>query len=450
MRLPRVSAARLFSGVLLAHLAAFPPLVVAQRPGVSSEMTQRGRRILEQVRKDLQTHYYDSTFGGRDLEAAFAKADSQLGAAKDNNHLFGIIAQFVSQLDDSHTYFFPPDRAASINYGYGLQFFGDTARIVRVTPGSDAEQKGLKRGDAVLRLDRFLVERKSWGTLRYVYYVLSPRPVVRLLVRSPDGTQREVDIQAKITKRPRIIDYSDPSVIATLLDDYDNASRRPQHYYVSLGDSVLIWRMPSFIIPSDGLEDMMKLARKHRAVVLDLRNNPGGYVHIERELLSNFFDRDVFVGQTHRRGSADSVIIKPANRDNPYRGLLIVLVNSNSASASEMTARVLQLEGRGIVVGDRTAGAVVTSRTYSHEVGFGRVMDYALQVSELDVTMADGQRLEKVGVTPDHLVVPSGSDLAAYRDPQLARALALAGYQTSPEEAARLFRADREQAEGKR
>jgi carboxyl-terminal processing protease len=193
--------------------------------------------------------------------------------------------------------------------------------------------------------------------------------------------------------------------------------------------------MPSFIVPENGIEEMMKIAHKHRAIVLDLRNNGGGYVHIERQLLSHFFDRDLFVGMTHRRGSSDSVVIKPADPEKTYRGLLVILVNSNSASASEMTARVMQLEGRGITVGDRTAGAVVTSRTYLHEVGFGRVMDYALQVSVMDVTMADGQRLEKVGVTPDHVVLPTGDDIVNFRDPQLARALALAGYQTTPDEA---------------
>lgn len=450
MRVLRASTACVLAGGLSLLLASTSPPAAAQSNGVSREMTERGRKMLAQLRKDLETNYYDSTFHGIDLDAAYARADSQLENAKDNNHLFGILAQFVSQLDDSHTFFFPPDRAASINYGYSVQFVGDTAFIMRVAEDSDAEKQGLKRGDALLRLDRFKVERRTWGTLRYVYYVLSPRPIVRLLVRSADGTQREVDIKAKITKRPKIVDYNDPSTIATLIDEYDRASRVPQHYYVSLGDSVLIWRMPSFVVPRNGLEDMMKLVHKHRAVVLDLRNNGGGYVHIERQLLSYFFDRDVFVGMTHRRGESDSVVIKPNDPEKTYRGMLVVLVNSNSASASEMAARVLQLEGRAIVVGDRTAGAVVTSLYYPHEVGFGRVMEYVLQVSVMDVSMADGQRLEKVGVAPDHLVLPSGSDLASFRDPQMAYALKLAGYTVTPDEAARLFRSDREQAEGKR
>jgi carboxyl-terminal processing protease len=447
MRAAILSPRPLLLAAAICLIAAAPHTGIAQRTGVTREMTERGRRMLVQIRKDLEANYYDSTFQGIDIDAAYARADSQLLLARDNNHLFGIIAQFVSELKDSHTFFFPPDRAATINYGYSVQFVGDTAFVLRVGRGSDAEKQGLKRGDALLRLDRFAVERNTWGTLRYVYYVLSPRPVVRLLVKSPDGEMREIDVKAKITKRPRIVDYNDPSTVATLIDEYDQASRQPQHYYVSLGDSVLLWRMPSFVVPRGGLEEMMKLVAKHRTVVLDLRNNGGGYVHIERQLLSYFFDRNLYVGMTHRRGKSDSVFIKPADPEKTYRGMLVVLVNSNSASASEMTARVLQLEGRGIVVGDRTAGAVVTSRYYGHSVGFGRQMDYTVQVSVLDVTMADGQRLESVGVIPDHVVLPSAEDLVKFRDPQMAHALKLVGYSATPEEAARLFRSDREEAD---
>ena len=446
MRAAVLSPRPLLLAVAICLIAGVPRTAIGQKTGVSREMTERGRKMLLQVRKDLETNYFDSTFQGIDIDAAYARADSQLLQARDNNHLFAVIAQFVSELKDSHTHFFPPDRAASINYGYGIQFIGDTAFVLRVAPGSDAEKQGLKRGDALLRLDRFAVERSTWGTLRYVYYVLSPRPMVRLLVKSPDGAPREIDIKAKITKRPRIVDYNDPSTIATLIDEYDRASRQPQHYYVSL-DSVLLWRMPSFVVPRGGLEEMMELVQKHRAVVLDLRNNGGGYVHIERQLLSYFFDRKLFVGMTHRRGRSDSVYIEPADPEKTYRGMLVVLVNSNSASASEMTARVLQLDGRGIVVGDRTAGAVVTSRYYGHSVGFERQMDYTVQISVLDVTMADGQRLENVGVIPDHLVLPSAEDLIKFRDPQMAKALELVGYSATPEEAARLFRSDREEAE---
>jgi C-terminal processing protease CtpA/Prc len=410
-------------------------------------MRERGYTMLQQVRKDLEKHYFDSTYGGVDMNAAYEKARADIATARDNNHLIAAIAQYLFVLQDSHTKFWPPDRAVTVQYGMSLQFVGDTCFVTDVAKGSDAESKGLKRGDALLRLDRFAVERSTWRTLQYLYYQLNPRPALQLLVKSPDAAPRELQIDAKITKLPKVIDYNDPSTIARLLDELDRYDRTPQHYYVSLGDSVIIWRMPSFSVPKTGLEEMMRVASKHSAIILDLRNNGGGLVSTQMALSGYFFDREVFAGLRKHRGKEDSLIIKPQKGKDPYRGMLIVLVNSNSASASEMTARMLQLEGRALIVGDLTAGALVTSYTLWHEVGFGRVMQYAVQVSVSDVVMADGRRLEKVGMTPTHMVLPTSHDIAARRDPQLAFALALAGYETTPDQAATLFRSDREQAE---
>jgi C-terminal processing protease CtpA/Prc len=99
----------------------------------------------------------------------------------------------------------------------------------------------------------------------------------------------------------------------------------------------------------------------------------------------------------------------------------------------------MQLEGRAILVGDRTMGAVVTSRFYPREVGFGRVFTYGTSISVSDVIMPDGQRLENVGVTPDHVVLPTSADLVARRDPQMVKALELVGVTMTPEEAGKIL-----------
>jgi len=101
----------------------------------------------------------------------------------------------------------------------------------------------------------------------------------------------------------------------------------------------------------------------------------------------------------------------------------------------------MQIEGRGLVVGDRSAGAVVTAIKFSHTVGFERKIPYETQISVLDVVMSDGQRLERIGVTPDHVVLPTASDLVARRDPQLAKALSLVGVTVTPDAAGTMYRA---------
>ncbi|HEU5239666.1 MAG TPA: S41 family peptidase, partial [Pyrinomonadaceae bacterium] len=123
----------------------------------------------------------------------------------------------------------------------------------------------------------------------------------------------------------------------------------------------------------------------------------------------------------------------------PFSGQLIILVDGNSASASELFARVMQLEKRGTVLGDDTAGAVMTSRSYDHEIGVGRVLYFGTSVTISDVIMTDGKSLERVGVKPDELVIPIGADFAASRDPVLARAAEIAGVKLTPEKAGSLF-----------
>jgi len=132
-------------------------------------------------------------------------------------------------------------------------------------------------------------------------------------------------------------------------------------------------------------------------------------------------------------------------RKDAFTGRIIVLIDSESASASEVTARVLQLEKRATVIGDRSAGAVMTSRIFSHTLGgeLGGVVSVAFWATSItvgDVRMSDGQSLENVGVTPDEVLLPTAADLAANRDPVLARAITVLGGSMTPEEAGRFYR----------
>jgi C-terminal processing protease CtpA/Prc len=78
------------------------------------------------------------------------------------------------------------------------------------------------------------------------------------------------------------------------------------------------------------------------------------------------------------------------------------------------------------------------ARHYSHKVGVETVTFYGVSITDADLTMTDGSRLEGAGVTPDEFLIPGQSDLAAGRDPVMARALALAGVNMSSEKG-RLF-----------
>ena len=76
---------------------------------------------------------------------------------------------------------------------------------------------------------------------------------------------------------------------------------------------------------------------------------------------------------------------------------------------------------------------------YNYHIGFDRQVFYGASITCADLIMSDGKSLEKVGVTPDELVLASASDLADGRDPVIARAVELAGGKMNAEIAGKLF-----------
>ena len=99
----------------------------------------------------------------------------------------------------------------------------------------------------------------------------------------------------------------------------------------------------------------------------------------------------------------------------------------------------MQLEKRGTVIGDQTAGAVMRSRYYDHTIGVDIFVAYGGTITDANVIMTDGKSLEGAGVKPDDLRLPTAADLAARRDPVLAHAASLVGLKLDPDKAGALF-----------
>ncbi len=112
------------------------------------------------------------------------------------------------------------------------------------------------------------------------------------------------------------------------------------------------------------------------------------------------------------------------------------MIDSESASASEITARVLQLEKRATIVGDRSSGHVMTSLPFFFDYyRNGKKYEYGANITINNVIMNDGKSLEKVGVIPDVTVIPTGIDLAENRDVAFSFASSLFGVSLSSKEA---------------
>jgi carboxyl-terminal processing protease len=219
--------------------------------------------------------------------------------------------------------------------------------------------------------------------------------------------------------------------------DEENEAHLGRARFAVASDSVGILKLPSFEFDKSEIDSMIGKAHKYKALVLDLRGNPGGYTEILRYLIGVCFDKEIKIGDRIGRSEHKPMIAKP--HDRPFTGKLVVLVDSKSASAAELFSRVIQLEKRGTVLGDRSSGSVMEAKQYSYKGGTDTVIFFGAEITDADIVMTDGKSLEHHGVIPDEIMLPTADDLANGRDPVLAHAVESLGGKLTPEAAGKLF-----------
>ena len=414
--------------------------IAAASPGAAeSGLSSVDRAVIAQMLKDMaeavHKDYYDPTLGGVDFKAAYSAAQASIAKANSVHEGYEAVANLMRSLNDSHTVFIPPQQPFTIDPGFSMQFIGDKCYVTRVKRGSDAEAKGLTPGDEITMVDGVKPTRENWDDMNYTINVLAPRSSLHLLVASPKQEPRALTIQSVLKQRRKNFDLTGVDV-TNFLHQEDADLEKNKSYEATVGD-VQVLKLHSFEYKEDAMDSWVHKAQGHKALILDLRGNPGGSEDLLLRMLGDVFDHGVQVAQPVGRNKPKPLIVKPASH--PYSGKLIVLVDSDSASCSELFARVVQLEKRGTIIGDRTAGAVRRANIKTFVHGQGTVFAYAIEVTVADLKMGDGKSLERVGVTPDEILLPTPQQLAAGEDPQLARAMELAGEPISSKKAGKIF-----------
>ena len=428
---------KIVASILLLLLALSSVTLVLGQSGPSNTDRERGRAMLNALKEDLKKHYYDPNFHGMDIDNRFKAADEKIKVANSQGQIFGIIAQALVDLDDSHTFFIPPGRSYTTEYGWQMQMIGDKCYVVAVKPGSDAAAQGLKEGDLVLSVQGFRPSRKEFWKLRYYYNFISPRPSLRTTVQSPGGEPRELDLKAKIKPGSVVRNLTSNVEVNDYIREIEDNYVAGRHRYYDKPES-FIWKMPAFDLDESEVDRMVDKAKGSQALILDLRGNGGGAETTLLRMIGNFLDEDFKVGDINERKKSKPLLAKTRGKS-AHAGKLVVLIDSESGSSAELFARVMQLKKRAVVIGDLSAGAVMRARFYSHDLGAETLVPFGVGITNADVVMPDGKSLEHVGVTPDEVLLPSGEDLAAKRDVVMARALELVGVKMTPEKAGTLF-----------
>lgn len=400
-----------------------------------STIRSRGKQMAETVERILKDRYYDPNFHGVNIKEKFAEAREQIKKAQSNAEVYTIIAKVLVLLDDSHTTFFPPRYTKVIDYGFKAQMIGDVCYVTAVKKGSDAEAKGVKIGDVIISFHDFTPTRQSFWQIDYIFNILNPQSSLRVKLKSPTREEKSLVIN---------------SLIRELKDVDTEKEKRKEINSIckELNAETAVCQLRTFAVSPSKISQMMSVVKDKQSLILDLRGNSGGYVVSLKNLIGHFFKRKVKIGLVTKRGGQDEEFAEPVNPKNYFGGRLSVLIDSESASASEVFARVIQLEKRGTVIGDKSAGQVMTSRFYGdffvQGTYYQNITLFLVNVTVSDLIMNDGKSLERIGVSPDTLIIPSAFSLVNQQDYTLSLAAREFGYKLSPAEAKKIFPSDDE------
>jgi C-terminal processing protease CtpA/Prc len=403
---------------------------------MSDQQRNLARVMLKNTIDKVKKHYYDTAYHGLDLDLRLKQADEKIRESQTLSDAFGVIAWALDGLNDSHTFFEPPPRPFDVENGWETTFTGDKCFITAVKPGSNADQQGIKPGDQVVAMEGFALTRDNLWKMQYAFNSLAPRSAFHLVLATPDGQTRNLLVKASVHQQPKVLEFTRD--IWDLVRQQESYDREMRWRGIELPGDVLVWKLPAFLGEGSDIDGLIARARKHKALVMDLRGNFGGSEDLLTHLLSGLFENGFTLGEHVSRGEHKPIVIK-GQGGHAFTGTLVVLIDSASASAAEIFARAIQLQKRGTVIGDRSSGKVMVAQIFPMDQGLDTSLPYGVEVTVADLLLSDGKSLEHQGVQPDEVLLPSGQDLATGRDPQLARAIALAGGSTTAEQAGTLF-----------
>ncbi|MBX3048958.1 MAG: S41 family peptidase [Anaerolineales bacterium] len=314
------------------------------------------------------------------------------------------LRSMVEALGDPHTAYMDPDQLRQSNIsldgeyeGIGAYVDTTTEYVTIVTPisGSPAEAAGLRPGDQVLAVDG--TDMTGIPGDAVIGYILGPEGTrVTLTIRREGEPTFDVTIV-----RAHI---SIPSVEGEMLDE-----------------GIAYIQLNTFGANTDRemraiLEDL--LAQNPKGLILDLRNNGGGYLNTAVSLTSEFLKEGIVLIEEYGNGERDQYNVLSGGLATEIP--MVVLVNNGSASASEILAGALQDYGRAPLVGETTfgKGSVQTPATLSNGEG-------ALRITIAHWLTSKDRLIHGVGLEPDYVVALTEEDFAQDLDPQLDKAIEL-------------------------
>lgn len=344
---------------------------------------------------EVQTKYVDKT-----------KLDTQ-------KMVYGAISGMVAAIGDPYTLFLPPQQNKESKEelngsfeGIGAQLGVKDKRIVVIAPlpDSPAEKVGIKNGDWIVKVDGN--DTANWTLPETVAKIRGPKGTsVKLTILHP-GADKTIDVT--IIRNTIIL----KSVSWKIVSSTSSANLKPALYLQlsRFGDQTdpqwdsVVRQLADYLATSSG---------KVSGLILDVRNNPGGFLSGSVYTGSEFLSSGVIVKQKSYTGDVQTYSV---NRQGKLLSvLMVVLVNGGTASAGEILAGALQAARRATLVGAQTFGKGSVQEAEDLPSGAG------LHVTTAKWLLSNDVWINGTGLTPDIKV--DNDDKQPDRDFQLERAI---------------------------
>jgi carboxyl-terminal processing protease len=397
-------------------------------------------QAIDSVWSTVNDRYYRADLNGVDWKAAREKWQPLAIDAKTDDEFWERLDYMTGELADSHTRVESPKTVArrrtqqAFSLGIGLRIIEDVLIVTSVHPESDAFWAGVRAGMRVTKIGEVdaLTQWRDW--LQSARKTSSTQAALRAPLRKLNSI---AELEAKTKKNGGVTLTFARTASPTVADTFSamlqptTLSTRPVLSHRTLPSGVGYVRFNTF---SETLRapllDAIKSLKDTPAMIIDLRGNGGGSAAMAEALVGAFFKEKTLIATTYTRSGAPITLAFGAiklstperfapGRPDAYTGKLTILLDADSASASEATAAALQSTGRATVVGEASCGCLLAFMGYAAVPGGGQ-----LAYSEIGFKTIKGDGIEGRGVIPDVAVSRTIEDIRSSRDRALEAAQA--------------------------
>jgi carboxyl-terminal processing protease len=320
----------------------------------------------------------------------------------DKSLFYGALKGMVAAVDDPYTIFMDPKISKEFNDDLSGTFEGigaeigikdDILTVVAPLPDMPAEKAGLKAGDKILAIDKELTTGMSVDMA--VSKIRGDKGTEVILTIGRIGQEGTKDYPIK---RDKIV-----------VKSVKTEMRKDGYYVVTISS----FNNDTMDLFNQAITDILQ--KNPKGIILDLRNNPGGYLEMAIEMASKWIGEGVIVSEQFSESRKNDHLSRGRAVLKDYK--TVVLVNEGSASASEIVAGALQDYGKAVILGAKTFGK-----------GSVQSLNELKDGSSIKITVAKwltpkGRSINELGIEPDRKVNLNLEDFNNDKDPQLDRAL---------------------------